>query len=57
MGEQFRSGGFAHPQHLQGVEVANNLASFGAVANARFDITEGLGVGRHLDAGATALVD
>jgi hypothetical protein len=57
LGEQFSSGGFAHPEHLQGVEVADDLASLGAVADSRFDIAEGLGVGRHLDAGTAALVD
>lgn len=40
MGQQFAGGGLAHAHHDQAVEVAHHLG--GAVAQARFDVAEGL---------------
>ncbi|MNS85778.1 hypothetical protein D3C72_1196530 [compost metagenome] len=57
IGQQFRGRGFPYTEHLQGVEVADDLAGFGPAADARLDVTQGLGVGSNLDTRTAALVD
>ncbi|MNY57347.1 hypothetical protein D3C86_1935390 [compost metagenome] len=57
IGQQFRSRGFPNPQHLQGIEIADHLAGLGPAADARLDVTQGLGVSSDLDARTAAFVD
>jgi len=55
--QQFGGGGLAHPQHEQVVEVADDLAGLGAIADARLDVRERLRIGRDLHACTATLVD
>lgn len=56
IGQQFGGGGFPHAKHLQGVEVADDLAGLGPVSDTRLNVAQGLGVGGDLDTGATPLL-
>ena len=55
--QQFGGRRLAHAQHEQVVEVADDLAGLGPVADARLDVGERLRVGGDLHTGAAALVD
>ncbi|MCY1556580.1 hypothetical protein D9M68_933400 [compost metagenome] len=57
LGQQLGGGGLPHTQHEQVVEVADHLAGLGAIAEARLDIAQRLGVGGDLHTRAAALVD